>query len=328
MKKITSILFSLIFLFIASCNKPGEEAPDSGAGPGSGNGTLKGTVYSPNGNVPLPSITIEALVDGVKKSATSNKEGKFELQLPSGEYEVKMYAGAGDRFSLQKKFKVEAGKTTNVPATDARLSYTGKIAYMKGSFDAIQSLVTEMGIQATELSHEEVSNYNILKQYDVLLLNCGASFMDFEEEHALDRFLKDGRTVYASDWELRALSKQDWGFIPENLLAYNDLGEDGITEGQVIFEPFKNALGKDKITIEFDMPRYIQIERYATNDSRFKLLVNHLQKGPLALSIQWGPARTSSKGVPYGGNIIYTTFHDAALSNDVKVVLQQMILQL
>ncbi|HYH14309.1 MAG TPA: carboxypeptidase-like regulatory domain-containing protein [Flavisolibacter sp.] len=328
MKKITSILVCFVFLLIVSCNKSKDEVPDSGTGPGAGNGILKGTVYSPNGQVPLPSITIEAVVDGVKKAATSDKEGKFTLELPAGEHEVKMYAGAGERFSLQKKFKVEAGKTTTVPAADARLSYTGKIAYMKGSFDAIQSLVMEMGIQAKELSREEVSNYEILKQYDVLLLNCGASFIDFEEEHVLDRFLKDGRTVYASDWELRALSKQDWGFIPEELLAYNDMGEDGIIEGKVTFEPFKNALGKDKITIEFDMPRHMQIEHYATNDNRFKLLATHPQKGPLALSIQWGPTRTSSKGVPYGGNIIYTTFHDAALSNDVKVVLQQMILQL
>src|SRR3712207_7322090 len=46
-------------------------------------------------------------------------------------FRSKMYAGAGDRFSLQKKLKVEAGKTTNVPVSDTRLIYTGKIAFVR-----------------------------------------------------------------------------------------------------------------------------------------------------------------------------------------------------
>jgi hypothetical protein len=329
MKKVTSIFLCIVFFVLAACNKTNEDVPENADHPTtSGNGILNGTVYSPNGNVPLASITVETTVNGVKKEATSDKEGKFRLELPAGEYDVKMYAGAGDRFSLQKRLKVEAGKATTVSAADARLNYTGKIAFVAGDFDAIQTLVSEMGVQATALSHEDLADYNKLKQYDVLLLNCGSGFMDFEEVQVLDRFLKDGKTIYASDWELRTLSKQDWGFIPENLISYNTEGEPGEIEGNVVFAPFKNALGKDKIAIEFDMPKYVQVTNYAVNDNRFKLLVSHPQKGPLALSIQWGPTRTSSKGVPYGGNIIYTTFHDALLSKDVKAVLQQMILQL
>ncbi|HUC80617.1 MAG TPA: carboxypeptidase-like regulatory domain-containing protein [Flavisolibacter sp.] len=324
MTRIYLLQTSLFFLlFFASCKKS-----DTEGGGSSAKGVLKGIVYSPNGEVPLASVTLETFVNGNKVSTASDKDGTFALELPAGNYNMTMYSGAGAHFSTQKNFRVEAGKTTDVPASQSRLSFTGKIGYVKGLYDEIESLVHEMGIETTELSLSDMTDYNIVKQYDLLLLNCMSGYIDFETNKILDRYLKEGHSIYASDMELQALSAQDWGFIPASLLSYNTEGKEGIIEGTVLFEPFKKALGKSKMEIEFDLPMYVQVTNVAANDQRFKVLVSHPQKGPLALNIQWGPARTSAQGIPYGGNIIYTTFHDAILSNDVKAVLRQMILQL
>lgn len=326
MKKLPSILSLFLLLLLgAACRK----SPVDPGGGGAGNGLLKGIVYSPNGQVPLPSVTIEAIVNGTKKQALSDKNGNFSLELPAGGYDVTMYAGAGSRLSVQKHFTIEAGRTLTVPAAQSSLRFSAKIAFIAGEFDAIQALVQEMGIPATALTAEEAQDYNTLKQYDVLLLNCGSELVDYENHHKhLERFLNEGHSIYASDWEIEKLSKQDWGFLPANLLSYNREGEAGITEGSVLFEPFKTALGKSKITIEFDLPGYVQLSNVVANDPRFQVLVDHPQKGPLALNIQWGPKQTSSTGTTYGGNIIFTTFHDASLSTDVKAVLRQMILAL
>ena len=330
--KNVQFLFSsfLLLLALAACQKeknqdgrpelPGPVAP--------GHGLLKGVVYSPNGKVPLASVVVETTVNGTKKADTSDKDGMFALELPAGTYTVKMFTGAGDRLSLQKSFRVEAGKTNEVPAAQTTLSFSGKIGYVKGVYDSIQTLITEMGIPVTALQLEDLQDFNKLKQFDVLLLNCNSEFFDFGNDRLLERFLQEGRSIYASDWEIEKLSAQDFGFIPETLLAYDNGGREEITEGNLLFEPFKQALGKNKITIDFNLSGYVRINHFASNDNRFKVLVDHPQKGPLAVSIQWGPTHLSPQGIPTGGKIIYTTFHEAKLSADVKAVLQQMILQL
>ncbi|MBO9681825.1 MAG: hypothetical protein J7502_03995 [Flavisolibacter sp.] len=222
---------------------------------------------------------------------------------------------------------MKAGKTKEVPAAQSTLSFSGKIAYVKGAFDSIQTLITEMGIPVTALNLEDAQDFNKLKQYDVLLLNCNSEFFDYGNDRILERFLQEGRSIYASDWEIEKLSAQDFGFIPENLLSYDYAGVEEITEGNILFEPFKKALGKSKISIDFNLSGYVRITQLTRNDDRFKVLVDHPQKGPLAVSIQWGPTHLSPLEIPTGGKIIYTTFHDAKLSADVKLVLQQTILQ-
>lgn len=330
MKNVQAIILSFILLLaLAACQK---EKPDGSTTDGRelarGNGVLKGIVYSPNGKVPLASVVVETTVNGTKKADTSDKDGRFSLELPAGEYNLKMFTGAGDRLSLQKTFTVEAGKTKDVPAAQSSLSFSGKIAYVKGTYDSIQTLMTEMGIPVTALQLEEVQDFNKLKQFDVLLLNCNSEFFDYGNDRILERFLQEGRSIYASDWEIEKLSAQDFGFIPKNLLSYDYGGVEEITEGNVLFEPFKKALGKSGISIDFNLSGYARITNFPHNDDRFNVLVDHPVKGPLAVSIQWGPTHLSPQGIPTGGKVIYTTFHDAKLSADVKAVLQQMILQL
>ncbi|MBB1285953.1 carboxypeptidase regulatory-like domain-containing protein [Flavisolibacter sp. BT320] len=324
--KSTRILLVLLLSglsLIIGCRKPTDWPDDP-----TKNGTLKGTVFSPNGKIALPAVTVETVVNGAKATTLTDKNGTFELELPAGEYTITMYAGSGAHFSARKNVTVRNNRITELAAGETRLAFTGKIAYLRGSFDNIQSLVEKMGIPTTQLSLTDIADYNVLKQYDLLLMNCNSGYIDFETDKLLDRYLKEGNSIYASDLELAGLSEQDWGFIPSNLISYNMDGEVGITEADVQFESFKKALGKNKMLTEFDMPLYVQITRLSTADPRSTVLVDHPQKGPLALKIQWGTARTSAQGHRFGGNIIYTTFHDAVLSDDVKAVLQQMILQL
>lgn len=323
--KITVSLFIILAMF-SSCEKK-----DAVVGPSTGdpsNGVAKGVVYSPNGKIPLESVIVETTVNGTKRSDTTGKDGSFELELPAGDYLIKMFAGSGNRFATQKNLNIQGGKVAELPASQSRLEFKGKIAFLPGDYDDIQSLVKEMGIPVTELSHSDMQDYNKLKQFDILLLNCLTGYIEFEEVKLLERFLKEGHSIYASDFEMRVLSKQEFGFIPENLISYNYEGEHGNYEGRVLFEPFKKALGKSRIDIEFDMPSYVKITGLKTDDPRINVLVDHPEIGPLALAIQWGEPRLSNQGLPYGGKIIYTTFHDALLSPDVKTVLRQMILQL
>lgn len=321
-----AISLGLLLSIITSCDKKDQVVePSTG---NQSNGVVKGTVYSPNGKLTLASVIVETTVNGSKRSDTTGTDGRFELELPPGEYLVKMYAGSGTRLFNQQNLTIKSENVTEVPASQSRLQYTGKIAFVPGEYDDIQSLVKEMGIPVTELTLQDMQDYNKLKQYDVLLLNCLSSYIDFEENKLLERFLKEGHSIYASDFEMRSLSQQEWGFIPENLLGYNYEGVHGNYKGRVLFEPFQKALGKNSIDIEFDMPSYVQITKLKTDDSRIQVLVDHQEIGPLAIAIQWGQTRTSTQGIPYGGKIIYTTFHDALLSQDVKTVLRQMILQL
>lgn len=328
MRRIFQLFPLAALIVIAACSKSSSEDPDEG--PMSGKGVITGVVYSPNGKQAIAAAAVQVVVKGETFTESADIDGRFSLELPAGEYQLKISAGA--RLSLEKKVVVEGGKTTNLPSDLTSLTYAGKIGFVPGMFDSIQEFVKEMGIPLIELSKEDLEDYDSLEDIDVLLLNCGSSDADFEKVGAnLDKFLKAGKSLYASDWAIQDLTGLYDGhsFIPESLLSWEQGGDVVTIDGNIHFEPFKQAIGKNLLSIAYSQPNYVNILDYASNDSRFTLLVSHPRQGPLALNIQWGPSKVSASGTKYGGNILYTTFHNEPIvSADVRAVLRQMILHL
>ncbi|MBO9681826.1 MAG: hypothetical protein J7502_04000 [Flavisolibacter sp.] len=77
--------FTFLFLVITitACNKekPGDSTTN-GQEPATGNGVLKGVVYSPNGKVPLASVVVETTVNGAKKQIPLTKTESFRWNYP------------------------------------------------------------------------------------------------------------------------------------------------------------------------------------------------------------------------------------------------------
>jgi hypothetical protein len=106
---LTSVSFLLLLSFGHAPAPAQEHAPTVRA-----EGTLKGLILDPNeARIPGAQITVEN--KKYRVDVESNDEGAFEVQLPAGEYQLKIeFNGFRD---YRKRVRIEADKTETISAT-------------------------------------------------------------------------------------------------------------------------------------------------------------------------------------------------------------------
>ena len=250
-------------------------------------GTVTGTVYAENGKTRIPLATVFVDDKGKVYLTKSDKEGDFSLLVPIGSHTLNIQSGGGQAFNTQISINVTKGGTTNVPAGSSKLQQVGDLAYITGIFDKIETIIIDsLGYSATEITKSDLSNYNLIKQYKAIFLNCGSSFtsLDSNKYANLNQFVSDGGKLYASDWAIEYLTgdgnnilgnetgghKQSvghhsskiytvscageiGGFVPDVELCTQQNGASGlVANADIVASDIQSLLGGSKMDIDYD----------------------------------------------------------------------------
>lgn len=344
-KQFLTVLSIFFIAFIISCKKdddnPSAVAPVADA-------VITGTVKTPSGQI----VGSARVMAGIW-SAKTDHTGKFSLDVAAGSYNLIIQTGDGDMFRTELAVTVSTAQVLAMDPAETVLKQTGALAYIPGSFDAIEDVITALGYNATMIQDSDLDNLTTLLTYNALFLNCGAGGMlDSLKYTNLHLYLEGGGSIYASDfavdfltgdgnWRLPSsaapvhqhnstvnlsavatcISPDLGGFIADSALCTSKTGTSGMVTGATINDPdIINLLGQSTIDIEYDLSSWEVISNY---DIPFTAVITDVNYGALAVE--------SSSFGPEGGKIFYTTFHNrpqGTISTDVEDILEYFILNL
>jgi hypothetical protein len=273
--KIKSILvafFAVIFLTL-SCSKD-----DSSTTPAGPTGTISGKLMVKNGSKPVGGALIFVLDDNNKLYYTRTQaNGDFSFKAPIGQRTLLMQTGGGANFRTSLQVTVTKDQTTTIDPSLCRLNQVANMAYLAGSYDEIEVIVTGLGYTITPITYTELQDYNALTQYDIIFLNCGGKKTQTDAVNAtvdtnLASFVTNGGSLYASDWAVAFLTGgatnshdcgQAGGFIPDDKMCTKTTGSSGLIAGATISDSsLAAALGFATLDIDYDLGAWEQINTY------------------------------------------------------------------
>lgn len=193
----------------------------------------------------------------------------------------------------------------------------------ESGYDDMGEILDQLGVQ-----HQPFSNLDPQSQHEaVLMLNCnrrwkggalGAlqSMLDLIEgvasndsvEASVDQFIRRGNSAIASDFAGEILE--------EFTRATFDTATDSTTiTASVVDQELVDLLGKQQISLEFDMPGWYKPEQ--TPSGATPILRRKSSGDILAYKFDHGQ-----------GQIVYTAFHNHAQASEVEKALLQLLLMI
>jgi hypothetical protein len=333
-------------VYMSSCKKESHDQQT----PIESSATISGKVSTPNGTpVSYANVSVG------NKSTHTNKAGEFTLLIPAGAQTVVIQTGNGKLFRKVIQVNLVANQSFRIPDNSCRLTQTGNLAYIPGSYDAIETiLIDSLGYTATQIGFADLHDSAVLNTYSALFLNCtGLNMTDLDSLSYtnLQNFMLNGSSIYASDWAVEYFTGNgNWrpfannhkqtgfhnpgnntlascmtpkigGFVDDSSLCTSKTGITGMVYSVKILDAgMIVALGKDSIDINYNLGGWEVISVDDAPFVRTMEMVTGYPNGAVAV-------RTVSEG----GNLYYTTFHNhpqSAVSHDIIVVLQYIILNL
>lgn len=274
MKKLLLLTISMV-LFIG-CQK--DETNDS---ENFNTGKIAGTVLSKNGQQSIGGALVFSFDDDHELIYTrSDENGQFVLQLPTGNREIHIQTGDGSNFRTNFIVNIQKDITLTIDSEQSKLNQVANIAYVSGSYDIIEDLISNLGYNATQITFSDLANYNIISQYDIIFLNCGSRNISMSSlNNAIDvnlaQFVTNGGSLYASDWALAYLMgggsnvsscNMTGGFIPDNTLCSINNGVMGFFNAvQIVDTNLSNSVGFSSFDLEYDLSGWQQIQTYDNN---------------------------------------------------------------
>ncbi len=272
-RKITLLFLSLFVFSFISCKD--DTAEDLYTTP---TGNVQGKVITSNGNKPVGGALIFVLDENHQIHYTySDANGNFNLSAPSGERTVHIQTGDGSNFRSELIVNIPTNQTLNLDASAAKLNQVANIAYVAGSYDNIQEIVTNLGYNADMITFNSLSDLSIISQYDIIFLNCGsrpssASGLEAQIDANLAAFVSNGGSLYVSDWDVAYLTGGQnnssscglsGGFIDDNKLCSVNNGASSTIQGAEISSPaLAAAMGFNTLNIEYDLGAWQRIINY------------------------------------------------------------------
>ena len=167
-----------------------------GADPNTQCGNVTGRVCSPGQEIWIGG----AKVCVGSKCTISDPDGYFTLScVPVGQQTVHIEAGS---FTTDVPVEVKNRETTDIGAQCVKSN--AKIAVMQGQWDAMEFILNDLKLPYTLYSQGDyrvVSDYNELKKYDILIINCGAiENLDSNVISNLQNWVMAGNSFMASDY--------------------------------------------------------------------------------------------------------------------------------
>lgn len=334
MKKLVGgVMIALLLLY---CKKESKET------------TVVGYVYSYNGQYPLGGIKTYIKADPQNYDYTDS-EGFFQIENPpTGNQILVLESGS---FRTEINIEVKENEENIVSTKDNPIKFGKetvspvKMAVVYGSFDEIQALLDSIGFP--QISSPDVDStgyvlYNYytdilynpaeLAKFDILFLNC-SSYETFRTDSTaitnLKNYVQNGGSLYASDWAYDAVETTFPDYIDfygeDNIAGAAKVGmAESNVEADVMDDRLKEALGKDKIYVNFNLDAWVVIENVSSQTQvwvkadSIHTYSETLYNKPLMVRFGYG-----------NGQVIYTSFHnEAQVTRDMIEILITVIYSL
>lgn len=306
----------------------------TGCGGGGGpkeTGTVQGYVYAPDKVTPIIGATVTA--EGTGRTTTTDKQGAYALTgVPVGKRKIIAVKGS---YRAETTVTVTKGQTTTVK--QLTLDPIGKIGVVEGSYDDVGAVLESLGI-SYEVIEEPATTFasqTALAEYAVIFFACGDMSLfspyDYEDDEIgetykaikanLRNFVKQGGSIYASDWASVAVDV----LYPDNE-KIEFLGQRGIVQtitASITNPEIQSLLGKNTAEIYFDLPGWVVIDSVAagvTVDLRGTADTFDGKKTNIPLMVHFPDGK---------GTVVYTSFHnEAQATEDMKKILDYLVFSL
>ncbi len=342
MKKIVYLFLVAAFFTLTSCIRS-EENSVSVTNPvlqSAKMGVVTGKVLAKNGTTPIGGALVFAFDAKLDiYTAYSNPQGDFALEIPAGNNTIHIQTGDGSNFRSEFNVSVDEGKTVNVASSLTKLNQVANMAYVQGSYDQIEAIVTSLGYTVTQISYNDLKNMNTISPYDVIFLNCGSrngqSNNDTMIYDNLATFVTNGGSLYASDWDVSYLlggnnntpvCNSPGGFIPDNLLCATTTGSSTTYQNcNVSYVPLANAIGFSTLDIQYDLGSWQKIINYDVNF--WDVLVKRNNEALMIRTKNFQNANSPAMSVGNSGNSGFTTICHNVGGNQVTITVNNNALQ-
>lgn len=277
MRKLNFFLIFIILLSFGACRSESEN-PTEITENIMKTGKVSGKVISQNGSKPIGGASVFTFDEKYKIYHTfSDSDGNFTLEAPAGARTVYIQTGNGSNFRTEISATIKDNETVNITTNETKLNQVAKIAYVKGSYDKIEDIITNLGYTATEITNADLANINTLAQYDIIFLNCGSRNYAVNQslypviDTNLAIFVANGGSIYASDWDVAYLvggtNNTDncgvsGGFVPDAKLCSKNIGSSGLVAASVNNAGLTAALGFNSLNINYDLASWQKIITY------------------------------------------------------------------
>jgi Carboxypeptidase regulatory-like domain len=335
------LLLTLLFavcLLQPGCKKIDDTPADNGGGGVAA--TINGRVVAANNRTPVSRALVFIDKAGAFFYTYTSSTGQFSLNAPAGQHQLHIQTGDGSMFHTTINVTVTAGETLQLPAAGVKLEQVAKLAYVTGTYDRIERLLTDsLGYAATALHHTALGQMNILKDYDAVYLNCSEQSSQPANplyDQAMATYVANGGSLYVSDWAVRQLigttvtmpcpAVRPGGFLPDSLLCVRQTGPQAVfSNSPVVSASLSAYLNKSSIDIIYDLSSWEEVKTANLNfwEVMVKdvagnplLLRTHQYTNPSAGTVQIGNAGDGRVTVCHkvnGGNPVTITIPAAAL---------------
>lgn len=188
------------------------------------------------------------------------------------------------------------------------------IAVSEIGFDDVGAILTNLGLRWQEISDDKFSDYNFLKRFDVIFINCLAGGDPGSNAPALNRFVKEGGVLYASDCAESHIRHA----FPDELTFQGNSYFSSEVSCKISNNEMRSLLNKTNMSITFNSVLYVANE--VTNSKAEIVLKSDVAGiGEIPITLQF----------PYDkGFVIYTAFHNyGTASKDEQELLKYLILK-
>ncbi|MGH1518247.1 hypothetical protein [Chryseobacterium sp. JK1] len=282
MKQSYLFIMFCTLMFLVSC-KGGDDSIIQEDTKTLSTGTVEGKVFAKNGTKPVGGALVFTIDNKNHVYHTySNADGTFSLVAPEGNTTLHIQTGNGLNFRTEIPVTVKKNETITVAGKDSKLNQIAKIAYVEGSYDEIETIISNLGYAATQISYHDLKNLNTISQYDIIFLNCGSRNFtqtgtntpgnDLEVFDNLSTFITNGGSIYSSDWAAAYLVGGNKnviscglgaGFINYTQICFSDSGSIGMYNNcSVSNTAMAASIGFNTLDIQYDQPLWEKIQYY------------------------------------------------------------------
>lgn len=342
-----------------------------------GPGAIIGKACAPSGAVLSgATVTLEGFdCDGqpYSVSAETNRDGEYQFDdVPAGRHSITVSIGS---YSGEQAVRVRPGHTTDL-SSDSKVCLDAanvRIAVIEGAYDKVEGLLADLQLSYDIKGNDQpggslffptapaeslafLSDLNAMQQYDIIFINCGQLWDNFQRYASgsmstvinnLVAYLNSGRSLYASDWahpfvetafpgiidfygDDATTNSARFGFAPQTVTA------------SVLSPGLQATLGHNTTSIHFPhTPPTVLNDHWVVAQGAGAQSTVHLH-GDVQLcesttSCSQGGAMLSdaplliSHVTPGGGTVFFTSFHNESqggISQDMEEILKFLIFQL